>query len=161
MPSNDEISSKRADVINLKNLMNTSFSLKDEECDLLGKYQYINKDDLLSKIDKLNEEYEQIKNTSATPIKNNHINLILLIISVVFFIGGLGAGFINKYLFAISFLGLVFVLIFAFLYLNNKANAQNEIKENLSSQTMVKQGIVLNIDKILYYHLIHLKTQTG
>lgn len=149
LPSNDEISSKRADVINLKNLMNTSFSLKDEECDLLGKYQYINKDDLLSKIDKLNEEYEQIKNTSATPFKNNHINLILLIISVVFFIGGLGAGFINKYLFAISFLGLVFVLIFAFLYLNNKANAQNKIKENLSSQTMVKQGIVLNIDKIL------------
>ena len=42
-------------------------------------------------------------------------------------------------------------LIFAFLYLNNKANAQNEIKENLSSQTMVKQGIVLNIDKILIY----------
>ena len=149
LPSNDEISSKRGDVINLKALMNSSFCLKDEESSLLNKYQYINKDELLSKIDKLNEEYEQTKNMSTKPIKNNHINLIMLIVSVVVLFVGLGAGFINKYLFSIPLLGLVFVLIFAFLYLNNKVNYQNKVKENLSCGVRVKQDIILNIDKIL------------
>lgn len=149
LPSNDEINAKRMDVINLRNLMNTSCCLTDEESNLLKKYQYIDKDELLSKIDKLNEEYEQTKNINVIPIKNNHINFIMLIISAIFFIGGLGAGFINKYLFAISLLGLVFILIFAFLYLNNKVNYQNKVKENLSCGVRVKQDIILNIDKIL------------
>lgn len=144
-----EIGLERELVMQRKALLNERDELNSEELRLIKKYEAINPSSILSSLERLNLEYKAGNEANqAINRKKPLLEIILLVLSFLFVITGIGLGMLNKLFFSLAIIGLALAFVSGFIYLNNKLNYNNKMKINSDESKRLRE-LSLKIDELI------------